>query len=70
MHFLWRELPRNHSHLLKDVVLANALRELAELALDIGGLLLLQRRRSELEATGPMACGTGRNATIRCLGRD
>src|SRR4029077_9522763 len=65
VHFIGRQLFRDHSHLLEDVVLADALCKGRELPLDIVGMLSLQSRGSELVAAGTMACGTGRDATLR-----
>jgi hypothetical protein len=46
LHFVRRELPRDNSHLFKDIILTHALRESDELFLDVVGLLPLQRGRS------------------------
>ena len=65
MHFIGRQLFRDHAHLLEDIVLADALRKGRELSFDVVGMLSLQSRGSELVAAGTMACGTGRDATLR-----
>ena len=52
VHLIRGQLRRDGAHLLVDVVLAKPLRERRELALDIGRLLRLQLRRTELVVAG------------------
>ena len=61
VHLFGRQLRRNCAHLLVDVVLPHALGESRELAFDVGGMLALQRRGSEL---------MGARAVTGCAGRD
>src|SRR6478672_12257651 len=65
VHFIGRQLFRDHAHLLEDIVLADALRKGRELSFDVVGMLSLQSRGSKLVTAGTMACGTGRDATLR-----
>src|SRR5262249_33955881 len=69
LHFVRRELPRDNSHLFKDIVLTHALRESDKLYLDVVGLLPLQRGRSEFVPAGTMAGRAGRDATLGGAGK-
>jgi hypothetical protein len=62
-------LPRDGAHLLIDVILAYSLRKSPQLTLDIGGILTLKGRRTELIAAGPMTARTRGDAPLRIAGK-
>ena len=64
VHFIGRQVFRDHSHLLADVILAYALSEGRKLALDISGLLILKRRRAEFFAGRAVAGCTRGNCAM------
>src|SRR6478672_4356986 len=68
MHLLRCQLPRDGAHLLADVVLAHALSEGQQLAFDIGGALLLQRRSAELVTARTVTGRARRDAACRISG--
>ncbi len=62
MHLIGSQFPRDDAHLFVDVVLARALRERCQLALDVSRVLTSQRRRPRFLSTGAMTRGARRNA--------
>jgi hypothetical protein len=64
------QLRGDDTHLLVDVILARALREGRELALDIRGVLAAQWWSPELLGARSMTRGTGRDPTPRIAGKD
>jgi hypothetical protein len=70
LDFVGRELLGGRSHLLIDVILANALGEGRELPFEVSGMLSLQRRRSDFETAGAVTGGAGRDATLRIASKN
>ena len=62
MHLVWRQLCRDCSHLLIDIVLASALGEGGKLTFDVRCVLPSQRRRSDLLTVRTMTSRAGRNS--------
>jgi hypothetical protein len=62
MHLVLRQLCRDCSHLLIDIVLASALGEGGKLAFDVRCVLPPQRRRSDLLTVRTMTSRAGRNS--------
>ncbi len=60
----------NYAHLLVDIVAPHALRESCELALDVSGVLALQRWSSELVAARAMTGCAGWDPTLGVASKD
>src|SRR4029077_16201400 len=68
MHLLRCQLPRDRAHLFADVVLSHALSEGQQLAFDISGALLLQRRSAEFVTARTVTGRARRDAACRIPG--
>src|SRR5580692_4643010 len=70
MHLLGLQLVRDHAHLFVDIVPSSAFGEGRELFFNILGMLVPQRRSSELLGAGPVTSGAGGNAALGVAGED